>query len=1004
MVTDAPIIGNGELGAAIGGASLAGGDGTDTASSVSLQQSFYLGQMDFWTEQAISAPPGWTHVAPGHVTLTYTPQMPTAPAPPPSPAPAHQAAAAFDPARHGSSVGLSADGELASWTGAGSTCSATSGTCQAALLKQPVIDFEKLPASFSVVRGPAAYGGDADVGLCAMDADTASGHWIGWQEGKSWLYRAGGRFKDADGGNATACPFEQCGVTYGAGFGVSANLTTIVHSRTMLEFLLNGVSQGKVISKYLLPDGVVGCVAACSGATMNLNAKPGHDPGSAATVSYGATQELYTARANTTVTLVDKTWSSNFTATTSSLVPKDSEDMTDTNALLTRITLSHGATVNVELMTPNRYGLPTLAGAHADTAVFLQRQSNKWVHNAAVLTECSGLSLSLSLTKVFSYDHSTGIIGPLQNATAKAVHDTPQCMWLADDSDERQQFQPRNASIISMGNCGKNGTRWRYDDTTQTIASMDSPGVCICYNCGAQPAQAYEPSVVVPCPCKVALYSDSTTRTKLINCGSNASSASFNGKWSLNNASFQGVGGVTLSAAFGEPSPLPFLVGPQCLGVVRQNLNISLGMAAVLSDAATGKPLPFNISSLAVVNGDPWTAGCVYGPGPCPTKYSASASYSLTAGVEYVLRVAVRTTRGGAATTSALDAAVNEALTLSHTAAEASHARSWTHWWNASGVDLGPRRGTKPQSLEAFYYGAQYMLNSFSRSRGGVIPGLLGPWSTQDPVGWADGITMDYNAEANFYGAASSNHAPSMHSYFPTVSAAIPMGRERAALPDWSFGGHEALVQNLPPPSNDGLSSSVHAGSAKGYTAVGTTGDQTDAMGCACAGMLGYPWCRTDIHNRSCPAGFGGFEGIEFPLQLGGFASMHCSPDGGLRSVAAMAATPFVEYFEYTQDLTFLREQAYPFIREVALFYASYLTIDPATGKYEVPLACAQEFCGERQLPAVPIPGPPGSHGCPQPPQKTPTIDLAYSHYIFEKAAEWSVLLDVRTKALCRRL
>ena len=35
-----------------------------------------------------------------------------------------------------------------------------------------------------------------------------------------------------------------------------------------------------------------------------------------------------------------------------------------------------------------------------------------------------------------------------------------------------------------------------------------------------------------------------------------------------------------------------------------------------------------------------------------------------------------------------------------------------------------------------------------------------------------------------------------------------------------------------------------------------------------------------------------------------------------------------------------------------------------------------QEFCGERELPAVPIPGPKGSHGCPQPPQKTPTIDL----------------------------
>lgn len=29
---------------------------------------------------------------------------------------------------------------------------------------------------------------------------------------------------------------------------------------------------------------------------------------------------------------------------------------------------------------------------------------------------------------------------------------------------------------------------------------------------------------------------------------------------------------------------------------------------------------------------------------------------------------------------------------------------------------------------------------------GGVIPGLLGPWSMQDPVGWSDDVTLDYNA------------------------------------------------------------------------------------------------------------------------------------------------------------------------------------------------------------------------------------------------------------------
>ena len=58
--------------------------------------------------------------------------------------------------------------------------------------------------------------------------------------------------------------------------------------------------------------------------------------------------------------------------------------------------------------------------------------------------------------------------------------------------------------------------------------------------------------------------------------------------------------------------------------------------------------------------------------------------------------------------------------------------------------------------------------------------------------------------------------------------------------------------------------------------------------------------------------------------------------------------------------------------------------------------ACPKTIlAGERELPSVPIPGPKGSHGCPQPPQKTPTIDLAFADYIFAKAAAWSELLAV---------
>ena len=167
-----------------------------------------------------------------------------------------------------------------------------------------------------------------------------------------------------------------------------------------------------------------------------------------------------------------------------------------------------------------------------------------------------------------------------------------------------------------------------------------------------------------------------------------------------------------------------------------------------------------------------------------------------------------------------------------------------------------------------------------------------------------------------------------MHAYFPTIEAAVPLGRARASLADWSLGGHEA---------------------------VGAPGMQTEAMGCGCAGPLGYVNCVIDIHNRTCPLGFGGFDGIEFPLQLGGFAELHSSPDGAMRSVAAMAATPFIEYYESTLDEAFLQGRAYPFVREVARFYASYLVVDNATQRMVVPESCSQEFCGERQLPPVPF-------------------------------------------------
>ena len=64
------------------------------------------------------------------------------------------------------------------------------------------------------------------------------------------------------------------------------------------------------------------------------------------------------------------------------------------------------------------------------------------------------------------------------------------------------------------------------------------------------------------------------------------------------------------------------------------------------------------------------------------------------------------------------------------------HARWWAEFWNASSVDLGAERRT----LEAFWFGMQYMAGSMNRA-GKQATGLWGPWIQSDDMNWNGGKT-----------------------------------------------------------------------------------------------------------------------------------------------------------------------------------------------------------------------------------------------------------------------
>jgi hypothetical protein len=68
--------------------------------------------------------------------------------------------------------------------------------------------------------------------------------------------------------------------------------------------------------------------------------------------------------------------------------------------------------------------------------------------------------------------------------------------------------------------------------------------------------------------------------------------------------------------------------------------------------------------------------------------------------------------------------------------------------------------------------------------------------------------------------------------------------------------------------------------------------------------------------------------------------------DYSTRFVGALIATDLIQYYEYTLDETTLRERIYPFVKDNALFYESYVVDDPKNKSLvTIPWGCAQEVC-----------------------------------------------------------
>lgn len=195
--------------------------------------------------------------------------------------------------------------------------------------------------------------------------------------------------------------------------------------------------------------------------------------------------------------------------------------------------------------------------------------------------------------------------------------------------------------------------------------------------------------------------------------------------------------------------------------------------------------------------------------------------------------------------------------------------RAHSAWWKA--FWLRSTVDLHDPVLMDYYYGALYVLGSSSRP-GKLPPWLWGNFITTDDSKWGGRYFMNYNEEAPYYGVFSSNHADLAEPYNRMVLAQLPWQRNRTA----EAGYQGVSFQRTFSP----------------FTIVATPPDPAPVA-------ASKNWSRLPADQKSN---------------------------------ATFSLLPSIQYFEYTQDMNFLRTELYPAMKQLDVFWRDFAVRD-ASGR-----------------------------------------------------------------------
>lgn len=101
------------------------------------------------------------------------------------------------------------------------------------------------------------------------------------------------------------------------------------------------------------------------------------------------------------------------------------------------------------------------------------------------------------------------------------------------------------------------------------------------------------------------------------------------------------------------------------------------------------------------------------------------------------------------------------------------HYAWWENFWRQSAVQIGD------PFLEKYYYASQYLFGATSR-RNKFAPGIWGPFITKDSAAWGGDYHLNYNYQAPYWAAYSSNHLDETDNFDKPLLDYMENGKQHA--------------------------------------------------------------------------------------------------------------------------------------------------------------------------------------------------------------------------------